>query len=82
MMVRGESIQVCLIGALIGLGAGVGLGLALVASMSFGATKVIALPVPALMAVLGLAGLAGVVASIIPARRAARIDVLKAIAMP
>jgi putative ABC transport system permease protein len=61
---------------------GAGLGLALVAAMSFGATKVVRLPVPVVMVVVGLAGVAGVVAAVIPARRAARLDVLKAIAMP
>ncbi len=80
-MVRAESVQVCLIGAIIGLVVGAAIGLALVAALAFGTTKVVRVPLLTLAAVVVLAGLAGVIASIIPARRAARLDVLDAIAM-
>jgi putative ABC transport system permease protein len=80
-MVRAESVQVCLIGALIGLVVGTAIGLALVAATSFGTTKVVRVPLLTLAVVVLLAGLAGVLASIIPARRAARLDVLDALAV-
>ena len=38
-----------------------------------------ALPVPTLTVVLGLAALAGILAAVRPARRAARLDILSAI---
>ncbi|MDQ6617133.1 MAG: FtsX-like permease family protein [Actinomycetota bacterium] len=80
-MVRGESIQVCLIGAILGLAVGTGLGLALVSALSFGTDKVVSVPAAPLVVVVVLATLAGVVAAIVPARRAARLDVLQAIAV-
>lgn len=79
-MVRGEAIVVCLIGAILGVAVGLGLGLALVSAIDFGSAKVLTIPVATLAIVIVLAGLAGVLAAIFPARRAAKLDVLKAIA--
>ncbi len=79
-MVRGEAIVVCLIGALLGVGVGLGLGLALVSAIHFDTGTVLTIPTATLAIVVVLAGLAGVVAAIGPARRAAKLDVLRAIA--
>jgi putative ABC transport system permease protein len=78
-MVRHESVITALIGALLGIGAGLALAAGLVAWLGeYGLT--FAVPVPSLLAVAVIAALAGVIAAALPARRAARIDVLKALA--
>ena len=78
---RWESVIVAVFGTVGGLGLGTFLGWglmrALQAEEGFG---VFALPVVPLAVILGLAALAGVVAAMRPARRAARMDVLAAIA--
>jgi putative ABC transport system permease protein len=78
---RWESVIVAVFGTIGGLGLGTFLGWglmrALQAEEGFG---VFALPVVPLAVILVLAGLAGVVAAVRPARRAARMDVLAAIA--
>ena len=79
-MIRGEAIVVCLIGALLGVVVGLGLGLALVAAIHFDTSTVLTIPISTLVVVIVLAGLAGVLAAIGPARRAAKLDVLTAIA--
>jgi putative ABC transport system permease protein len=79
-MVRGEAIVVCLIGGLLGVVVGLGLGLALVSAIHFDTATVVTIPTATLVIVVVMAGLAGVVAAIGPARRAARLDVLRAIA--
>jgi putative ABC transport system permease protein len=79
-MVRGEAVVVALFGTVGGLGLGLFLGWALVsalASEGFGAFAVPAVP---LAVVLAVGALAGMLAAIRPARRAARMDVLAAIA--
>jgi putative ABC transport system permease protein len=79
-MIRGEAIVVCLIGALLGVAVGLGLGLALVSAIHFDTGTVLTIPAGTLAVVVVLAGLAGVAAAIGPARRAAKLDVLTAIA--
>ena len=78
---RWESVIVAVFGTVGGLGLGTFLGWglmqALQAQVGFG---VFALPVTPLVVILGLAAMAGVVAAIRPARRAARLDILDAIA--
>jgi len=80
-MVRAEAVIVALVGAVLGLGLGVlfGWGGARVLAHS-SAPSEFTLPVPviALLAVL-VAG-AGVVAAVLPARLASRVDVLRALA--
>jgi putative ABC transport system permease protein len=80
-MVRGESIVVALFGAVGGLALGSFLGWALFqaigAAEGFGT---FAIPVGQLVVVLGLGALVGVMAAVRPARRAAKLDVLEAIA--
>ncbi|HYF26941.1 MAG TPA: FtsX-like permease family protein [Baekduia sp.] len=76
-MIRGEAAIIALIGSVLGLGLGVLLAL-LVGQAIDGFT--ITIPVVSLLVVLVLGGLAGVLAAIWPARRAARMDVLQALA--
>jgi putative ABC transport system permease protein len=80
-MVRGEALVVALFGTVGGLGLGTFLGWAMVktieAAEGLGA---FAVPVGQLGAVVALGGAVGVVAAVRPARRAAKLDVLRAIA--
>jgi putative ABC transport system permease protein len=79
-MVRGEAVIVSLLGAVIGLVIGVLLGAAIVHAASSSGISVISIPVPTIIVVLILAALIGVFAAVWPARRAARLDILQAIA--
>ncbi len=80
-MVRWESVIIALFGTVGGIGLGVFLGWALLkASASSEGLTAFALPTTQLVVVLGLGALAGVLAGLRPARRAARLDVLDAIA--
>ena len=79
-MVRGESFVLAVFGTIGGLGLGTLLGWAMFKALAtqeeFG---VFAIPFVQLGVVLALGGLVGVAASVRPARRAARLDVLDAI---
>jgi putative ABC transport system permease protein len=78
-MVRHESIITAVLGAVIGMAAG--LGLAGLAVAKWGAVGLaFGLPVGALVAFTLVAIAAGVLAAVLPARRAARMDVLDALA--
>lgn len=78
-VVRGESVVIALLGTVEGLVVGVLLGCAVVIALrSQGVTR-LSVPVTQLVVVAILAALAGVVAAMGPARRAARLDVLRAI---
>ena len=78
-MVRWESAVIALFGAVLGLAVGIGFGLALVYALADEGINVVVIPVPALAVIAGLAVLAGVGASLLPSRRAARVDVLTAL---
>src|SRR5262249_47692543 len=75
-MVRYESVLIALFGTLGGLGLGTFLGWAVTRA----ANATFRLPVPSLVAVAVLGAAAGIAAAWLPARRAARLDVLQAIA--
>ncbi len=79
-MVRWESVIIALIGGLLGLGVGIFFGWILVAALEDEGLRTLALPGRQLFLFLLFAGLAGVLAAIGPARRAARLNVLEAIA--
>ncbi len=79
-MVRWESVIVALFGTAGGLGLGVFLGWALVRAVSPAGIGSFAAPLPRLALILLVGALAGVLAGLRPARRAARLDVLTAIA--
>jgi len=76
-MVRSESVIISVFGAVIGIVVGTGLGLALVTALKVSNSSV---PVMSLVVFLVLSALLGLVAATWPARRAARLDVLAAIA--
>jgi putative ABC transport system permease protein len=79
-MVRWESVIIALFGTIGGLGVGLFLGWALTAVAVDGPGSAFTAPVGPLAVVLVAGGLAGVVAAVRPARRAARLDMLAAIA--
>ena len=79
-MVRAEAVILALFGAIIGIIIGTLMGLALVASLRQQGVTETTVPVARLVLFLILAALLGLVAASWPARRAARLDVLTAIA--
>jgi putative ABC transport system permease protein len=79
--IRWEAVLISVLGTLVGLGLGLVVSWALVTSLaSFGLTR-FSVPVDQLAVVVLVAAVLGVLASIRPARRAARLDVLDAIAV-
>ena len=79
-MIRSESVIVSLLGAVIGVAIGTGLGIALASSLRLHGVTEISLPLPSLIGLLVLSAVLGLAAAGWPARRAARLDVLGAIA--
>ena len=79
-MIRGEAVIVSLIGAVLGLALGLGLGAAFVSGLSSSGLDTLAIPVSTVVTVLILTAMFGIGAAVFPARRAARLDVLAAIA--
>jgi putative ABC transport system permease protein len=79
-MVRLESIVIAVLGALLGVAMGVVFGIALMASLRDEGLEVTVVPTVQLGAVVLGAAALGVLAAVFPARRAARLDVLRAIA--
>jgi putative ABC transport system permease protein len=77
--IRWESVIIAVQGALLGLVIGVFFGWALVTALEDEGLNTFTVPVLSLVVVVVLAALAGVVAAVMPARRAARLDVLRAI---
>ena len=77
--VRWESVVIALQGTLIGLGVGVFFGWALVRGLEDQGLVAFAVPVTRLAVIVVLAALSGVVAAVLPARRAARLNVLRAV---
>jgi putative ABC transport system permease protein len=77
-MVRWEAILIATFGASLGLVVGVVLGIAVVQAIGQGLK--LAVPVGTLVAYVLVAAIGGTLAAIIPARRAARLDILDAIA--
>jgi putative ABC transport system permease protein len=78
-MIRWESVIIALQGTALGLLVGVFFGWALMLAMKSQGITVFSLPVLSLVAVVVLAALAGFMAAILPSRRAARLNVLRAI---
>jgi putative ABC transport system permease protein len=78
--VRWESVIIALFGTILGLGIGLFLGWALVKALADEGITTLDIPFARLVAVAVIAAIAGIIAAIRPARRAAKLDVLKAIA--
>jgi putative ABC transport system permease protein len=79
-MVRWESVIIALFGTVGGVLLGTFCGWALVQAASDSGFAAFALPVGSLILVLVAGAIAGVLAGLLPARRAAKLDVLQAIA--
>jgi putative ABC transport system permease protein len=76
-VVRWEAVITALIGAVLGVVMGIVLSILFTRPLD---DFTLSIPVPTLIIVLILAGVAGVGAAILPARRAAKLDVLQALA--
>jgi putative ABC transport system permease protein len=77
-MIRQESIVTALIGAALGIGVGIFLALITTAALSqYGV--VFAVPYGSLVAFVGVAIAAGMLAAILPARRASKLNILEAL---
>ena len=79
-MIRSEAVILSVFGALIGVIVGTGLGVAFAASLKQQGITDTVVPFPSLLVFLIIAALLGLAAATWPARRAARLDVLAAIA--
>lgn len=79
-MVRWESVIIAVIGAILGVALGLVFGAAIVQSLRDDGVTRMVIPAPTMVTMVLLAGVAGMGAAIFPARRAARLDILQAIA--
>jgi putative ABC transport system permease protein len=78
-MVRWESVVISLIGSAAGAGLGIGLGVALTKALEDEGIRTLAVPGAQIGVYVVLAAVAGSLAAIGPARRAAKVDVLRAV---
>ena len=78
-MVRLESVIVAVLGATLGVGMGLIFGVALQRAIADQGVEVLSIPWVSVVIFFVFAAVAGVLAAVVPARRAARLDVLKAI---
>jgi putative ABC transport system permease protein len=79
-MITAESVVISLFGALLGTALGVALGAAVARALSDDFVPILAIPWSQIAVFLALAVSIGLVAAVVPAIRAARTDVLRAIA--
>ena len=79
-MIRSEAVILAIFGAIIGIIIGTGMGIALVSSLKNQGITDTVVPVSRLVIFLIIAAVLGLIAATWPARRAARLDVLAAIA--
>jgi putative ABC transport system permease protein len=78
-IIRWEAVITALLGTMLGLIIGLFFGWSVVRALSDNGINQLAIPVGQLIVVVVFAAVAGVVAAILPARRASRLDVLSAI---
>ncbi|WP_069816175.1 ABC transporter permease [Streptomyces sp. TP-A0874] len=79
-MIRLESVVIALFGALLGLGLGMGWGTAAQRLLALEGLEVLDIPWPTIIAVFAGSAVVGLVAALVPAYRAGRMNVLNAIA--
>src|SRR5437868_6770922 len=79
-MIRWESVLIAVFGAVLGAAVGIFFGWAMVHALKDQGITSLTIPVGQLLVYIAIAGLFGVIAALFPARRAARLDVLAAIA--
>ena len=79
-MIRSEAVILAIFGAIIGIIIGTGMGIALVSSLKQQGITDTVVPVSSLVIFLLLSGVLGLLAATWPARRAAKLNVLAAIA--
>jgi putative ABC transport system permease protein len=79
-MIRSEAVIIALFGALVGVSMGTVVGFALASALRNSGVTNVAVPVPSLVAFVVVSAILGLIAATWPARRAARLDVLRAIA--
>jgi putative ABC transport system permease protein len=79
-MIRYEAVITALIGGVLGIGLGIALALILAATALSGSGFVLVIPVVTMIVLFVLSGVAGLAAAAWPARRAAKVDILAAIA--
>lgn len=79
-MVMWESVVIALFGAVLGVGLGLVLGAAVRAALDDEGISEFAMPVGIIVTVMVLSAIVGVLAALLPARRASRMNVLDAIA--
>ncbi|SBW23140.1 hypothetical protein FDG2_3627 [Candidatus Protofrankia californiensis] len=79
-MVRLEAVVIAVFGAVLGVAVGSFLGWALTIALKEQGINTFAYPTATIIAVVIVGGLLGVLAAIFPARRAAKMDILRAIA--
>ncbi|NJC83256.1 ABC transporter permease [Planosporangium mesophilum] len=77
--VRWEAVLIAAVGALLGLGLGLAFGAAFSRSLASIGIVTVAVPIVQPLVCAVIAALAGVVAAIFPARRAAKVDILRAV---
>ncbi len=78
-MVRWEAVIIALFGGLLGVAMGVLFGLAAIAAIPETFVDIVSIPFGSMVGYLLVAGLFGMLAAILPARRASRLNVLDAI---
>ena len=78
--IRWESVIVCLFGAVLGIVVGVLFAWAAISAIPDDIIATVAIPYESVLFAILTAALAGVIAALLPARRAAKLDVLDAIA--
>jgi putative ABC transport system permease protein len=78
-IIRWEAIVVALLGAVLGIAIGITAGTVLQRALVDSGIEVLDIPVTTLIVILALAVVIGILAAVLPARRAARMNILDAI---
>jgi putative ABC transport system permease protein len=79
-MLRLESVVIAVLGATLGVGLGLVFGIALQRSLASDGIDVLSIPGSQLAVFVAVAAVVGVLAALWPGRRAARLDILRAVA--